>query len=110
MIDMKQVNDFCAKIVRHFNPQKIILFGSYAYGSPASDSDVDILVVLPFEGKSANKSVEILNKTDPRFPIDLIVRTPKQIQKRLNQNDYFLMEIFEKGKVIYEAPDSRMGE
>lgn len=89
MIDMKQVNDFCAKIVRHFNPQKIILFGSYAYGSPASDSDVDILVVLPFEGKSVNKSVEILNKTDPRFPIDLIVRTPKQIQKRLNQKIIF---------------------
>ncbi len=110
MVDMNQVNELCIKIAHQFNPQKILLFGSYAYGTPNSDSDVDLLVVLSFEGKSVNKSVEILNKTDPRFPIDLIVRTPKQVQDRLNKNDYFMKEIFEKGKILYEATDTRSGE
>lgn len=63
MIDMKQINDHWMKIVHQFNPQKILLFGSY--GTPGPDSDVDLLVVLHFEGKSAIKSVEILNKPDP---------------------------------------------
>jgi predicted nucleotidyltransferase len=109
MIDMKLVDDLCTKIISLFNPQMVLLFGSYAYGAPVIDSDVDLLVVLPFEGKSVHKSIEILNKKDPHFPIGLIVRTPKQIQDRINKNDYFIKEVFEKGKVLYEAPDSRMG-
>ncbi len=108
MIDNNQIQELCAKIVHQFNPQKILLFGSYAYGSPGPDSDVDLLVVLPFEGKSVHKSIEILNKTDPHFPIDLLVRTPKQIKDRLDKNDYFLKEVFEKGKVLYEASNTRM--
>lgn len=89
MNDMNQVDDFCQKIVQQFNPQKILLFGSYAYGMPNPDSDIDLIVVLPFDGKSVNKSVEILTKTDPHFPIDLIVRTPKQIEERISKNDFF---------------------
>lgn len=108
MIDIDLVHEFCLKIIQQFNPQKILLFGSYAYGTPGPDSDVDLLVILPFQGKGVHKSVEILNKTDPKFPVDLIVRTPAQIQDRLDKNDYFIKEVIEKGKVLYEAPDSRM--
>ena len=91
------------QIAEQFNPEKIVLFGSYAYGTPSDESDVDLLVILPFEGKSAHKSVEIIRAIKPCIPLDVIVRTREQIAERLCQNDFFLREIMEKGKVLYEA-------
>ena len=81
----------------------MLLFGSYADGSATEDSDVDLLVILPFEGKSVYQSVAMRMKLRPAFPVDLIVRTPEQLEKRLNMGDCFLKEITEKGKVLYEA-------
>ena len=74
------------------------------YGRPTEDSDVDLLVILPFEGKPIQKATEILKKTKPRIPVELLVRTPEQVKRRLALNDYFLREIIEKGKVLYESP------
>jgi hypothetical protein len=65
-----------------------------------------MLVILPFEGKSAYKSAEILNRIDPRFPVDLLVRTPEQVQDRLEKGDFFMEEIMKKGKLLYESPDA----
>jgi len=103
MITLPDIEDVAYKIAAAYNPNKIILFGSYAYGSPGDDSDVDLLVILPFEGKGILKTVEILHQVKPALPVDLIVRTPEQIQTRLRLGDFFLREIMEKGKVIYEA-------
>ncbi len=105
MVGNPQITAFCERIIEQYKPEKIVLFGSYAYGKPTPDSDVDILVVLPFEGLNAQKSAEILTHTNPRFPIDLLVRTPEQIRQRLELGDFFLQEIIEKGKVIYESPE-----
>jgi predicted nucleotidyltransferase len=105
-ITRSHIRKYAAQIARQFHPEKIILFGSYAYGKPTEDSDVDLLVVMPFEGKGAEKATEILLATDPRFPIDLIVRTPEQIRTRVKLGDFFLREITKKGKVLYEATDS----
>ena len=55
MVEMKKIRDFTSLIAREFNPERIILFGSYAYGEPSDDSDVDLLVVLPFKGKAVRK-------------------------------------------------------
>ena len=103
MVEANQIMDLTSQIVRSFKPEKIILFGSHAYGQPDSDSDVDILVVLPFNGKPVRKAIEIRNRVNARLPLDLLVRTPEQIAERLSQNDWFMREIFEKGKVLYEA-------
>lgn len=103
MYSMDSISSLANQIAAEFHPDKIILFGSYAYGAPSEDSDVDLLVVLPFEGKGVYKSVEILSKINPAFPLDLIVRTPEQIETRLKLNDFFLREVVEKGKVLYEA-------
>lgn len=100
---MESIRALASQIATEFAPDKIILFGSYAYGKPNPDSDVDLLVVMPFEGKGVHKSVEILQRVKPGFPLDLIVRTPRQIKERLRLNDYFLREIVEKGKVLYAA-------
>ena len=67
MIDEKKITDLGERIAREFQPERIILFGSYAYGKPRPDSDVDLLVVLPFDGKGFRKSLEILNRVDPDF-------------------------------------------
>ena len=60
--------DLSERIVREFQPERIILFGSSAYGQPPADSDVDLLVVLPFEGRGFRKSLEILHQSRRIFP------------------------------------------
>jgi predicted nucleotidyltransferase len=103
MVEMNKIEDLTSQIVREFSPERIILFGSYAYGRASDDSDVDILVVLPFEGKPVRKAIEIRNKINARVPLDLIVRTPEQLAQRLAQNDWFMREIVERGRTLYEA-------
>lgn len=108
MVDEKSIYELSERIVQGFQPERIILFGSYARGNPTEDSDVDLLVILPFEGKGIRKAAEILNQVNPRIPVDLVVRTPEEVQQRLEWNDFFLREIVEKGKVLYESPHPRM--
>ncbi len=103
MVKHKQISALCNQIVELFSPSKIFLFGSYASGSPHPDSDVDLLVILPFEGNSPRQAAEILTKTNPSFPIDLLVRTPEQVQQRIDIGDFFLSEIVENGRMLYEA-------
>lgn len=104
MVDMDSIHTLVERTVRAYHPERIVLFGSYAYGMPTLDSDVDLLVVLPFEGKGARKAVEIPNAVHPEFPVDLLVRTPEHVRQRLAWHDFFLWEVIEKGKTLYEAP------
>ena len=103
MVKMDQIQSLGRDIGRQFKAEKVILFGSYAYGNPTPDSDVDLLVVMKFKGKSAWKSLEILNDLQPRFAVDLLVRTPQQLRQRIKWNDFFLKEILAQGQVLYEA-------
>ena len=100
---MEQILTLSDRIVREFQPEQIILFGSYAYGTPGVDSDIDILVVLSFKGKSLHKALEIIRKINPEIPVDLLVRTPEQVQERIVNNDWFMREVFEKGRTLYVA-------
>jgi len=109
---MAAINDIRASvecIAKEFRPERIILFGSYAWGQPTPDSDVDLLVVLPFQGKSWKMASEIRKRIRPPFPLDLVVRTAKQLQQRLSMGDVFFKEITQKGKVLYEDSNERMG-
>jgi len=105
-ISRRTISVFARQIAKQFNPEKIILFGSYAYGKPTEDSDVDILVIMPFKGRNPEKATEIWMATKPKFPIDIMVRKPAELKKRLKMGDFFLREITEKGKVLYEAADA----
>ena len=102
-ISRRSITAFARRVAKQFSPNKIILFGSYAYGVPTEDSDVDILVVMPFRGKNPEKATEIWKATRPKFPIDIMVRKPGELRKRLKMGDFFLRDIVEKGKVLYEA-------
>ncbi len=104
MITQKQIRDFGQRLAREFKPLKVILFGSYAYGKPNPDSDVDLLVVMPLDGNPVDKSVEMRLKLQPPFALDLLVRTPTKIKERLAMGDDFIKDILVEGKVLYEAP------
>jgi predicted nucleotidyltransferase len=102
MVDEQTIQNLCDRIVREFQPERIILFGSYASGKPTRDSDVDLLVILPFEGKTFAKSLEILNRADPRFPIDLLARRPDDVERRYREGDPLIRDALDHGKVLYE--------
>ena len=99
---------FAREVGERFRPDKIILFGSYAYGKPDQDSDVDILVVMPAYDE-INQAVRILEKTSSSFPLDLIVRTPENLRWRLREADWFLREVVGRGTVLYEKAHRGMG-
>ena len=107
MVDRKQIQKFSQAVAQKFRPEKIILFGSYAYGTPTEDSDVDLLVITPrTRARGERMSVRIRHAIPRSFPLDLLVRTPAEVAKRLRWGDFFLREVMEKGKVMYEAGDS----
>ena len=99
----KGLDDIKERLVRELNPQQIILFGSYAYGRPTADSDVDLLIVMDSNDRPVARAARVSKLLRPRpFPIDILVRTPEEIRYRLKIGDLFVREIFERGKVLYD--------
>lgn len=93
------------RIVQALHPEKIILFGSYAYGNPTPDSDVDLLVVMGTPQPHQERSWAVSRLMLPRpFPVDILVRTPKEIEQSLAKGDFFIREIVTRGKVLNERP------
>jgi len=103
MVNRQNIRAFVNRVAAQFHPQRVILFGSYAYGKPTVDSDVDILVVMPHEGHPAVQAAEIRKQVRAGFPVDLVVRSPKEIQRRLAMGDFFISEIMERGQPLYEG-------
>ena len=94
-----QIRAYCRVLAREFRPRRIILFGSYATGAATADSDVDLVVVMPFRGSSTDKVVEIRGRVEAPFPLDLLVWRPAQASKR----DSFTRGVLSEGKVMYEG-------
>jgi predicted nucleotidyltransferase len=107
-IPLSAIRRFARKIADRFRPQKIILFGSYAYRTPHAESDVDLLVIMPCRN-AIDRSIRIGLAFEHPFSLDLIVRTPWQIERGLKDGNWFLREIMAKGKVLYEAGDRQVG-
>jgi predicted nucleotidyltransferase len=105
---MAAIRRFAREVGRRFRPEKIYLFGSRAYGKPHADSDVDILVIMAARNQ-LDQAVKIERACDPPFPLDILVRTPTNFQRRLAEGDSLLREIVAKGKILYEKDDARMG-
>ncbi|MDE0686877.1 MAG: HEPN domain-containing protein [Candidatus Poribacteria bacterium] len=104
MVTREDIQATCNDIVREFAPLQIVLFGSYAYGTPREYSDVDLLVVMPgSKSETRAREREIYGRIPHRFRMDLLVRSPEEIAYRLSYNDWFLREITEKGEVLYES-------
>lgn len=105
-VSLQEIEDYSRKIATKFDPERIILFGSYARGNPTADSDVDLLVVLEFNGRPVDKAYEIRCTTESTFPLDLLVRSPSSLNRRIALGDAFLKELVKRGKVLYERTRS----
>lgn len=102
MVTREDIQATCDDIVRGFAPLQVILFGSYAYGTPTEDSDVDLLVVMDIpKSEFTRKALEIHQQIPRRFSMDLWVRSPEEIAYRVSYNDWFLREITEKGELLH---------
>ncbi len=103
-VAFSEIQQFADAIAREFEPEQVILFGSYAKGNAGPDSDVDLLVVMPSEVSGARVAAEIINRLKPTLPLELIVRSSRQLRERLAMNDFFLREVMTTGKKLYAAP------
>src|ERR1700736_4968140 len=98
-IPRRLIHHFVREVAERFQPEKIILFGSYAYARPHADSDVDILVIMPARNE-LDQAVKICLAVEYHFPLDLLVRTPENLAWRLAEGDSFLREVTDRGKTL----------
>ena len=103
MANIDDIQEVADRIAREFGPNRIILFGSYARGTAGADSDVDLQVILPFEGKGFWKSLEIINRVDAPYSLDLLAYRPDAVAWRYAQGDPLIREALDHGKVLYEG-------
>jgi len=101
----EEIQAFCGELVLRYRPLKITLFGSHASGMAREDSDVDILVEMERVDSALGMAAAIVRETKPRFAVDMLIRTPRQIKERVRMGDPFIIEIVNSGKVIYELAD-----
>ena len=93
---------YVSDLAREFNPQRVILFGSYARGNPSADSDVDLLVVVDQSRDPVDRALRIRRSIPRRFPLDILVETAANIQKRVLRKDMFYTSILREGRILYE--------
>jgi predicted nucleotidyltransferase len=98
------INKIVSAIIKEYKPEKIILFGSYAYGKPSGDSDIDLLIVKNTDKRPIDRWIEVkrlLRDKNRMLPVSPLVYTEKEIEERTAIRDFFVEEIFEKGEVLY---------
>ena len=104
MLAQEQIEKILKRIVNRYKPDKVVLFGSYAYGNPTEDSDLDLLVVrssnLPRYKRAREIRKYLWGITD--VPKDIIVYTPEEIEDWRGVEEAFITNIMKKGKILYE--------
>lgn len=102
MSNQKEIKKIIQQIIVKFKPEKVILFGSFAYGKPRPSSDVDLLIIKKSKKKKVERIKEVLMEVKSKLPLEPLVYTPKEIKERLDLGDFFFQDIFKKGKMVYE--------
>ena len=109
MIQESEIKAYVNRLAQEFKPERVILFGSCASGKPNENSDVDLLVVMNHsKRKNVEQAVDIDRKIDYSFPLDLLVRKPAEVKRRIALHDAFLVSILKQGRVMYERDSQRM--
>lgn len=103
---LKELEVITKRIVKNYAPEKIILFGSYAWGKPTEDSDFDLMIVKKDKKKGKEgffeEQMKVSDIIDGELAIDVLIHTPEEIKKRLDMGDFFYEDIMKKGKCLYE--------
>ena len=90
-----------SSIVAARSPEKTILFGSPPYGKPNRDSDIDLFIVADIRGLPAERVRQVRRAIKEQASVDIVVRSPKDIGASLKIRDWFVQEVFEKGRVLH---------
>ena len=97
---LKEIAD---KIIQALKPEKIFLFGSYAYGRPEKDSDIDLLIIMESNERPAKRRIRVSRVFwDTPTRMDFVVKTPAEVERRLSMGDFFIKKILTKGKLLYD--------
>lgn len=107
-IPLREVRRFVREVVKQYQPDKVVLFGSYAYGTPHDESDVDLMVIMPARNEQ-DQAFKIRSSVPATFPLDLLVRKPANVAWRLAEQESFTTEIMKRGKVMYDKKNTRVG-
>lgn len=106
MVAKNQVRNFVDRLSKEFLPQRVILFGSHANGTASVDSDVDLLVIMRTLKRPVQQALEIRRRIACSFPLDLLVRTPEDVTRRVKLHDFFITSILDEGEILYESSHS----
>jgi predicted nucleotidyltransferase len=101
LVTREALQAFTAQLVELFAPEKVILFGSMARGEARWDSDADILVVMPYEGRPLAKIREIRKACRPGFPLDLLIWRPEDLEPRYRWGDPIIREALDHGELLH---------
>lgn len=102
MTNQSKINQIVRKITQEFKPKKVILFGSYAWGNPTKDSDVDIFVIHESPDRRLNREIKLRQAVFPAgIAVDVVSYTPSEVESRLKKGDFFVKRILSKGKILY---------
>jgi predicted nucleotidyltransferase len=106
MIDADKINEVVTRIATKFNPDKIILFGSYANGTPNEDSDLDLLIVQDSDLPMHKRGFDIrLSLIGAMIPIDILIYTKTEFEQEKNKRFSFLNSAIKNSKLLYERAD-----
>lgn len=104
MVIQKEIQLIVDAIVKHYQPEKIILFGSHAYGTPHEQSDIDLLIIKDSDLPRYKRAREIRKQLWglSALPKDILVYTQSEIDDWKNVKQAFITEVISRGKVVYE--------
>jgi predicted nucleotidyltransferase len=108
MVMLEDIKRLAHDITRLFHPERIILFGSHAKGVANESSDVDLLVVMEYDGRPLDKDLGIWSATRPPFPVDLIIRRPDDVARRYREFDPLIRDALDNGVLLYERRGARV--
>lgn len=101
---LKKLKVITKRIVAQYDPEKIILFGSYAWGKPNKDSDFDLFIVKKGKGNFLSEQNKVRRIIDGEIAADILIATPAEVKRKLTFGDFFFKEIIKKGKSVYDKP------
>src|SRR5262245_17557042 len=105
-VTKEALQEIVHRLVTGLHPNMIVLFGSYVYGTPTADSDVDLLVIVDTHARPVDRYLRVSRLLRPRpFPLDLLVKTPEEAAQALHRDDGFMREVRGRGRVLYERSD-----
>jgi uncharacterized protein len=101
-----EIDQIVSQVIEHYRPEKVILFGSYAYGHPDPDSDLDLLIIKNTSERFIDRWINvrrIVSNSKRSIPFEPIVLTPDEVEERLAIGDQFIKEIVTKGEILFAA-------